>query len=63
MPFEDLTPEHIDMLCDRMVFEIKARMVEYFKGMDSEELKEHFDVIDEAVKDVKEQFEREAKGK
>ena len=63
VPFEDLSPEQVEMLCNRMVFEIKARMIEFFKGLNAHSLKEHFDLIDESIKDVKKQFEREAKGK
>ena len=53
VPFEDLRPEQVEMLCNRMVFEIKARMIEFFKGLSAHSLKEHFDLIDESIKAVK----------
>lgn len=61
--FEDLTPEEIDMLGEQMGFEIKARLTKFFAGLDAHSLKEHFNIIDESVKDVKRQFEHERKGK
>lgn len=56
LPFEDLTPEQIDMLCDRMGFEIKARLTKFFAGLGFDKLKEHLEVINEAIEDVKRQF-------
>jgi len=60
--FENLTSEEVDMLCEQMGFEIKARMTKFFAGLSTQELKEHFNIIDESVKDVKGRFERERKG-
>ena len=58
----EMTPEQVEMLCDRMAFEIKARLTKFFAAMQPESLKEHFEVIDLSVEDVKRRFERERKG-
>jgi len=63
IPFEALTPEQIDMLTERMGFEIKAKMTKFFAGLDADTIKEHLEIIDESVEDVKRRFERERKGK
>lgn len=61
--FEDLTPEEIDMLGEQMGFEIKARLTKFFAGLDAHSLKEHFNIIDESVKDIRRQWRRERKDK
>ena len=33
----NLTPEQIEMLCERMGFEIEPQMIEFFAGLSSEE--------------------------
>ena len=33
----NLTPEQIEMLCERMGFEIEPQMIEFFAGLGSEE--------------------------
>ncbi len=60
-PFEDLTLEEVDILCQPMGFEIKARLTKFFEGLQPDNLKEHFKVVDESVEDVKQRFERERK--
>ena len=62
VPFEDLTVEQVEMLCDRMSFEIKAKLTKHFAGLGAPGLKEHFDIVDESVKEVKRRYERERKG-
>ena len=62
VPFAEITPEQVQMLCDRMGFEIKARFTKLFAALQPDRLKEHFEVIDLSVEDVKRRFERERKG-
>jgi hypothetical protein len=62
VPLTEMTPEQVGMLCDRMGFEIKAQLTEFFAALQPESLKEHFDVIDLSVEDVKRRFERETNG-
>ena len=61
-PFEQMSPSDIDMLCERMGFEIKAKLVDYFAGLPPEKLKQHLEIIDQSVQDVKRRFEREREG-
>ena len=62
VPLTEMTPAQVEMLCDRMGFEIKARLTKFFATLRPEDLKEHFEVIDLSVNDVKRRFERERKG-
>ena len=62
-PFEVLVTEEIEMLCDRMGFEIKANLTKFYSGLAPEKLREHFEIIELSVEDVKKQFERERQGK
>ena len=59
VPLTEMTPAQVEMLCDRMGFEIKARFTKFFAALQPENLKEHFEVIDLSVEDVKRRFERE----
>jgi len=58
----EMTPAQVEMLCNRMAFEIKARLTKFFAALQPESLKEHFKIIDLSVEDVKRRFERERKG-
>jgi len=62
VPHTEMTPQQVEMLCDRMGFEIKARLTKFFATLQPESLKEHFEVIDLSVEDVKRRIERERKG-
>ena len=62
VPLAEMAPAQVEMLCNRMGFEIKARLTKFFAAMQPESLKEHFEVIDLSVQDVKRRFERERKG-
>ncbi len=59
VPFTEMTPTQVEMLCDRMGFEIKAKLTKFFAALQPESLKEHFEVVDLSVEDVKRRFERE----
>ena len=51
------------MLGEQMGFEIKARLTKFFAGLDAHSLKEHFNIIEESVKDIRRQWGRERKDK
>ena len=59
VPLTEMTPQQVEMLCDRMGFEIKAKLTKFFAALQPESLKEHFEVVDLSVEDVKRRFERE----
>lgn len=51
--FDDMTLEESEMLFNRIIFGIKARITESLAGLEAERLKEHFYSIDRMVEDMK----------
>lgn len=60
---QDLTDEDIAAYCDRLDFELKAKLATSFPGWDLEILKKDFVVFENAVKNLKKELERKREGK
>jgi hypothetical protein len=55
----DMTSDEVDQLFEKIAFDVKEKVAQYFKRITPDKLKDYFKVIDDSIEDAKQRLKGE----